>query len=135
MWMVPSTVKNSSFTNIFDDFFDSAQDTRPKLMPVDIEESDDAFHIVAEIPGVQKKDINISVENNVLTISAKKDSEKKKEPTGYKYYERRSGSYQRSFKLQEDLDGSKINAAYENGLLKLEIPVKEKAKARQIEIK
>jgi HSP20 family protein len=136
--MVPSSLRNSSLTSLLDDFFDNSLETaeaRPKVMPVDIEEHNGVFHIVAEVPGVKKEDINISVENNVLKISAQSDSEKKKDSKGYKYYERRSGKYERSFKLEDDLDSSKINATYENGLLKLEIPIKEKAKARQIPIK
>lgn len=138
MWMVPSTLRNSSLSNILEDFFDStleAPANTRKMMPVDIEEHDGVFNIVAELPGVKKEDIKISVENNVLSISAETSKEEKKDTKGYKYYERRSGSYERSFKLQDDLDSSKINASYENGLLKLEIPVKEKAKPRQIPIK
>lgn len=137
MWMVPTASRYNSLSNLLDEFFDTTptkNHTRSSF-PVDIEESENAYHLTAEMPGVKKEDINISVEDGVLKISTETKSEKKKESDGYRYCERHRGSFERTFKLQDDLDSAKISASYEDGLLKLEIPKKEKAKPKQIVIK
>jgi HSP20 family protein len=105
------------------------------LPTVDIEESDDKYVVKADLPGVDKKNIAVSAENGVLTITAEKENDKTENTKGYKYYERYTGTFKRSFKLTEGLDSESISASFKNGVLTVDIPKKEKNIARKIEIK
>ncbi len=89
---------------------------------VDISEDDDAIFIEADIAGVKKEDIKVSMEDNVLSITAERtqsDEEKKK---GYHRVERSWGSLSRSFTVGENIDAGKIEAKYDNGVLKIVVP-------------
>jgi|Wag4MinimDraft_11_1082651.scaffolds.fasta_scaffold00982_6 HSP20 family protein len=94
-------------------------------MNLDVYETDEAAFIEAELPGVKKEDININVEDGVLTISAEKNVEE--EQKGRKYYtkEIRHGSFKRSFEIPEYLNDEEIKAKFNDGILKIEIPRKE----------
>ena len=95
---------------------------------VDIEESDDKYVVDAEMPGLSKDDINVSVDNGVLTISASCEDEREEEKEGqYLRRERYVGSYLRCLSLGNDIDDAGIVANFKDGVLKLEIP-KVKAK-------
>lgn len=102
---------------------------------VDIKEKDDAFVIVADIPGVDPKDIDVHMENGVLSIKGERESEKKEEKEGYKRVERSYGSFYRRFSMPETADASKINAKSRNGVLEITIPKLEKEQPRKIEVK
>lgn len=103
---------------------------------VDVVENKDAYVLHAELPGLEKKDINVSVEDGVLTISGERKFEGKDEKDdNYRYYERRYGSFSRTFKLPEHVDAAKIKANHKNGVLELTLPKTEAAKPRQIEVK
>lgn len=93
----------------------------------DIKETDTSYTVEAELPGFDKKDIDVSLENGVLTIKAevKKETEDKEKKDGYIRKERYSGSYVRSYTF-DDIDEEKVNAKYENGILKVELPKVEK---------
>ena len=106
-----------------------------KAMSVDVEEKEDKYVVTADIPGVDKKDIDISTEDGVLTIKAERSGEKKEERKGYRYYERHTGTFKRSFRLTDSLSTENIAAEYKNGVLTLSIPKKDKAISRKIEIK
>jgi HSP20 family protein len=94
-------------------------------MNLDVYETDEAAFIEAELPGVKKEDININVEDGVLTISAEKNVEE--EQKGRKYYtkEIKHGSFKRSFEIPEYLNDEEIKAKFDEGILKIEIPRKE----------
>jgi len=125
-----------TFNSIFNDSWDWATPSPSYATPsVDIVEEDKKFIITTDLPGVAKKDISISAENGVLTIEAQRNVEQKNDDKNYRYYERHSGSYKRSFKLTDTLDAENIAAEYKNGVLTLSVPKKEKALARKIEIK
>ncbi len=132
-----------SLSNIFDDylgdgfFFNSGREvTRHKWPNVDIVENDGDFTIEADLPGLEKKDIAITIENGVLTISGEKKKDKKeRKKERYYYYERSYGSFCRTFALPENVDEKSIHANYKNGLLTLTIKKKEKAKPKSIEVK
>ena len=102
----------------------------------DFSESDEEFKIVLELPGIGKEDFNISVHNGVLTISGEKKVENS-ENNGHKYrlYERYSGSFHRTFELPENVNEDGIKAEYKDGLLTVNLPKSEKAKAREITVK
>lgn len=102
---------------------------------VDIVEEGDKYVITADLPGVDKKDISISAEDGILSINAERNVERKENVKGYKYFERHTGTFKRSFRLTDSLDADKIAAEYKNGVLTLSVPKKEKATARRIEIK
>ena len=112
--------------------------TDTTLPSVNIKESADDFEVELAAPGFTKKDFNIELNNDMLTISSEK--EVKNETKDGQQFARREFSYQsfsRSFTLPNTADGEKINARYENGILRITIPKKEEAKPKppkQIEI-
>jgi HSP20 family protein len=102
---------------------------------VDISEDEKEYLIKAELPDVKKEGVKVSVQDDVLSISGERKSEK--EETGKKYHrvERAYGSFYRSFTLPEDADGSKVAAEFKDGMLKVHLPKSEKAKPKSIEVK
>lgn len=137
--------KNSPFGPLDSFFSDSFPSFR--LLPetqmevgniaVDIKENDESYTVKADFPGVKKDDINVSVDNNVLTISAEhKDEAEEKDKGKVIRQERRYGKYSRSFNLGKNINESKIKAEFDNGVLTLNIPKEDVAPAsKQIPIK
>lgn len=108
------------------------------LPAVDIVETPKELTLTAELPGMELKDIDVSVEEGVLTIRGEKIEEKKEEEEKKMYlYERNYGSFQRAFALPAAVDASKINAEFAKGVLKVHIPKTGEAKpvGRKVEIK
>ena len=104
-------------------------------MPVvDIEETDDAYLIKAELPGVKKEDVKVTIEEGVLTIQGEKKYEKKKKDKKQLRVERAYGSFIRSFTLPNNVKNDEIKAKYKDGVLTLTIPKTEEAKPKQLEI-
>ncbi len=101
--------------------------------PVDVTEDEGALTFVTELPGFEKDQISISVDNNTLTISGERTLKGERED--YHRLERTYGKFERSFTLPATVDTAKIAAKLKNGLLTLTIPKKEEAKPRQIEVK
>jgi len=89
----------------------------------------------AELPGMTAKDVNISIENNVLTLHGERQFEKKDESDNFHRVERSYGSFTRSFTLPPTVSSENANAAFENGVLRLTLAKREEAKPRRIEIK
>jgi HSP20 family protein len=102
---------------------------------VDIEESEKEYLIKAEIPEMKKEDVKITVQDDVLSISGERKSEKEEKGKKYHRVERSYGSFLRSFTLPDDADGTKITAEYKDGVLRLHLPKSEKAKPKAIEVK
>jgi HSP20 family protein len=102
---------------------------------VDVEESADEYLIRAEMPGLKKEDVKISLQENVLTISGEKKSEAKSDNKRYHRLERTYGSFQRSFSLPEPIKADKIGASFKDGVLEVKIPKSEETKPREIDIK
>ncbi len=105
------------------------------LPAVDVSESKDAITVKAEIPGMEPKDIDISLSGDVLVIKGEKRQEKEEKEENYHRIERRYGSFSRSLRLPVEVDADKIEAKYEKGVLKVVLPKKEEVKPKQIEIK
>ncbi|MDH5190847.1 MAG: Hsp20/alpha crystallin family protein, partial [Gammaproteobacteria bacterium] len=101
---------------------------------VDIKEEADRFVIHADIPGVDSKDIDIHMEDGILTIKGERESEKKEERDGYKRIERAFGTFYRRFSLPDTANPEKISAKNKNGVLEISIAKQEKGLARKIEI-
>jgi HSP20 family protein len=102
---------------------------------VDITEDDKEYLVKAEIPEMKKEDIKINVHDDVLTLSGERKYEKEEKGKKYHRVERAYGSFLRSFTLPEDADGTKINAEYKDGMLKVHLPKSEQAKKKAIEVK
>ena len=105
------------------------------LPAMDIRESKDAYTVTAELPGLTKKDVEITVEDNVLTISGERQLEAEGENENYHRIERSYGSFKRSFTLPIQVIQDKVDARYQNGILTISLPKAEEAKQRKIEIK
>ena len=107
------------------------------LPKVNISENTDGFHLEMAVPGFKKKDFNISVEKDELLISAEVKTDKEEVEDNFTRREFGYGSFQRTFVLPETVNGDKIEAKYEDGILNISIPKKEEAKpkpARTIKI-
>ena len=120
------------FPTLFDDFFRPFNfwDTERTLTvpAVNIEENKEQYELSLAVPGMKKSDFNINVENNMLTISCEKEEKsEKKQKNGYRN-EFNYSSFSRSFALPEEVIKDKIDARYEDGVLKLSLPKKEEAK-------
>ena len=110
-----------------DDFFDdflANSNSEKNAMKCDIYEKGGDYHIEMDVPGFDKKDISINVDNGYLTITAEKQNEEKDEEKKYIRRERSYGKYERSFYLG-DLETDGIKAEFNNGMLKLTVPKKE----------
>ena len=105
------------------------------LPAMDIRESKDAYTVTAELPGLTKKDVEITVEDNVLTLSGEGHLEEEGEGEKYHRIERSYGSFKRSFTLPIQVIQEKVDARFTDGILTIELPKAEEAKQRKIEIK
>ena len=101
----------------------------------EVKETNDAFVLKADLPGVAEADIDINVHNNVLTVSGTRQAEERKEGESYALYERQFGSFSRSFSLPDMADGERIEAKLEAGVLTLVVGKKAEAKPRKIALK
>jgi HSP20 family protein len=101
---------------------------------VDIHEEAERFLVVADVPGVDGKDIEITAEKGVLTIKGQRTSEKKSSEDGYERVERASGTFLRRFTLPETADAESIKATQVNGVLEVSIPKRPQEQPRRISI-
>ncbi|GIW55874.1 MAG: heat-shock protein Hsp20 [Nitrospiraceae bacterium] len=102
---------------------------------VDVLETDTEFQIIAELPGVEKEDVKLSVEGGVLAISGRREPAKEEKGTRIHRIERASGSFLRSFSVPDSVDETKVKANYKNGILTVHLPKMEKARPKSIEVK
>lgn len=132
----PNTLMSKRFSDIMDEFFnDAVNNRRENFVPsIDISETEDQFLITAELPGMKKEDINISLENNRLAISGERNFEKEEKSKKYHRVETSYGTFERSFQLPDNVDEESIQATYENGLLNISIDKNEDKVKKQIEI-
>jgi len=101
---------------------------------VDASESETAIEIKADLPGMTEKDIDVTVENNTLTIKGERKFENEDKRENYHRIERQYGSFYRSFQLPNTVDVTKINADFKNGILELALPKREETKPKKISI-
>lgn len=130
-----------SIHRLFDDLLDFPKDwdlpirTEMGFPAVDISETPQQYDIRAEIPGMKKEDVKVSVNKNVLTISGEKKEEKKTEDKKYHRMESYYGSFQRSFVLPDGIKGDKVTADFKDGVLAVVVPKSEETKEKTIDIK
>ena len=104
---------------------------------VDVVESEKAYEITAELPGMDEKNIEVKVANGTLTIKGEKQEEKEEKKKDYYLHERHFGSFERSFEMPEGVDADKIEASFKKGVLTVALPKKPEAQkpAKKIEVK
>ena len=108
---------------------------RSAVPAVDVRETEAEYLMEVELPGLTEKDVEVKLENTLLTISSTKDEKKEEKKNGYVLRERRSAHFSRSFVLPEGVDSEKIAAEFKNGILKLSFPKVPAAKPKTIEVK
>ena len=124
-----------NFDRIFDSFFNDSTTRRGSQPSVDIQEKDDVYVLEAELPGLGEKDVEVKVDDSLLTISSKSEDEKAEERGGYILKERRHRSFARSFVLPKDVDRDSIEAHFNDGLLSLTLSKTPETKPKTIEVK
>ncbi len=127
----------TTFSNLVDKFFNDslARSGGSAIAPkVDIVENTDSFEIHLAFPGLNKEDFKIELNDNYLTVSGERKFTNEKKERTFHTIERQYGSFSRSFSLPENVDGTKINATYANGMLELTI-AKDKKKVLKQTIK
>lgn len=131
-----SNLMSKNFSDIMDEFFnDVVRTNRDSFVPgIDISETDNQFLITAELPGMSKDDIDISLDNGRLSISGERKFEKEEEGKKFHRVETRYGSFNRSFQLPDNIDEESIKATYENGLLNISLDKSEDKVKKKIEI-
>ncbi len=102
---------------------------------VDVEESKDAYKVIADLPGLKKDDIQLTLRDNVLTLKGERNAEKETNNDGYFHRERSFGSFCRTFHVPERVKQQDIKADYKNGVLEILIPKTEEEKPKQIAVK
>jgi HSP20 family protein len=140
--LLSNIARSDPFTNI-DEWFKgfgmrpfSMETETPSLIKIDISENDKTYTVRAEIPGMKKEDVKVQVDGNRVSISAETKQEKEeKEGERVICRERYQGSSYRSFTLGSDVDESKSQAKFENGVLELTLPKKNGKTAKQLDIK
>jgi HSP20 family protein len=128
-------------------FFDFDPFARPRealapgfgavLPKVDVSEDADAYGIAAELPGMDEKDIKVTLSDGVLTIKGEKKSEREEKKKDYYLSERSYGNMQRSFELPDSVDTGKVSASFAKGVLNISLPKSKEAKSKErtIEVK
>lgn len=130
---------------LFDDFFTPAEGrtfapsaAAESLWPkIDVEETEKAYIVTAEVPGLDEKGIELNLRENLLTISGEKREERHDQKRGAAYAERFYGEFKRTIPFEVEVDEDKVDAKFKNGLLTITLPKSQKAetKARRIEVK
>lgn len=127
---------SKNFSDIMDEFFNDVVNTnRDSFVPgIDISETEKQFLITAELPGMKKEDIDISLDNGRLSISGERKFENEEEGKTFHRVETKYGSFNRSFQLPDNFDEESIKATYESGLLNISINKSEDKVKKQIKI-
>ncbi len=130
---------NDNFDDLFESFFRPSRVAggvgKGLIPPVDIVETDNEYVVKAELPGVRKDDIDITIQDNVLTINAETRSETEEKEGGRVIrQERQYGKYVRSMRLGGEVDAGKVKAQYKDGVLTLTLPKAEEVKPKKIDV-
>jgi HSP20 family protein len=131
----------NEMNRLFNTFFDAphpgngGQGTLRRWIPaMDVVETDEHFVLRADLPGMTENDVNIELEDNVLTVSGERKAEHEQRGEGYYRVERPSGSFSRSLTLPEGVNADAIQASFDNGVLEVRIPKPEQHKPRKVQI-
>jgi HSP20 family protein len=129
----------SEMNRLFNSFFDTptpANGTtfRRWIPAMDLVETDNAFVLKADLPGLTESDVSVELENNVLTISGERKSENQDRKAGYYRVERSYGSFRRSLTLPKGVDPAAVAATFDNGVLQVTVPKPEQQAPRKVQI-
>ena len=129
----------SEMNRLFNTFFETPTtgnggSLRRWIPAMDLVETDNEFILKADLPGLTESDVKIEVEDNVLTISGERKSEREESQEGYYRVERAFGSFRRSLTLPEGVDPEAVRASFERGVLEVHVPKPEERKPRKVEI-
>jgi HSP20 family protein len=134
------TMQNE-MNRLFGSFFDSPTprngvrtSLRRWIPAMDIVETDDHYVLRADLPGLSEKDVNIELDDNVLTISGQRSTEHEQTKNGYRRVERSYGSFSRAVALPEGVDADGIEAHFDKGVLEVTVAKPEQVKPRKVEI-
>ncbi|MBS1507331.1 MAG: Hsp20/alpha crystallin family protein [Bacteroidetes bacterium] len=131
----PNDYVPATFSSLIDRFFNEslARTGGSVFTPkVDVIETENAYEVQVAVPGLNKEDFKIEINDNYLTVSGERKLSNEKKDKNFHSIETQYGSFSRSFTLPENVDGSKINAKYNNGILELVIPKDEKKVLKQV---
>lgn len=128
---------NHMFNRFFrgDEVEGSELSTTNWVPAVDLAEKDDEYVAKVELPGVNKNDVKITLQDNILTIRGEKKDEKETKNSSFHRIERSYGAFQRSFALPTSVKNENVDAQYKDGILTISLPKAEEAKRKQIEVK
>ena len=138
---VPAYAVQRNYNRLFDEFFNefgfalrplNGEGFNPSI---DISETDTEIRIAAELPGLDENDVEVSLADNVLTISGEKKAEHEDEGENYHRLERSYGSFKRSVALSHEVEADEIDATFKNGVLSVILPKALEAQAKKIEVK
>jgi HSP20 family protein len=126
------------FARLFENFLNDAQgeevSNRNWVPPVDIQETEEGYRLQAELPGLTKEDIDITLENNVLRLAGERKFERDARKESFHRVERTYGTFSRAFALPQQVNAEGVQAGFENGVLTILVPKAEQAKPRKISI-
>jgi HSP20 family protein len=129
------TTWNDEFDNFFDDNF-TTENIRSTWYPaVDIEHKEKEYVLKADLPGLKKEDIKVTIKNGYLTLKGERRNEHEENKNNYHRIERTYGTFQRSFKTPEGLTEKQIKAKYHDGVLELTIPTPKVEETKSIDVK
>jgi len=134
-WM--TTFGREPFGDIFFDRLrpEWKRDTEEEMSPnVDLMEKDNKYFFTVELPGLDKDDISISIEDNFVTISGKREDKREMDGVDYYLKEMEFGSFSRTFRLRKRVVEDKVDATFKNGLLTVVMPLSEEGKTRRIKV-
>ena len=113
---------------------DDSLNTSSFAPAVDVYEDEHKVTLKIEVPGIDEKDIDVQVENNILTVHGERKIEKEEKEENYRRVERQYGSFTRTFTLPTTVDTESVSATYDKGVLKIALPKKAEAKPKQIKV-
>jgi HSP20 family protein len=126
---------NRLFNSLFDTPTVASNGALRRWIPaMDLVETDGEFVLSADLPGLSEQDVDIELENNLLTISGQRTSEHEERRPGFHRVERSSGSFRRSVKLPEGVDPEAVSATFDRGVLEVKVPKPEQHKPRKVQI-
>jgi HSP20 family protein len=132
------TIQNE-MNRLFNTFFEAPQGNGPSTLrrwipAMDLVETDGEYVLRADLPGLSEQDVNIELEDNVLTVSGERKAEHEERKEGYYRVERASGSFSRSLTLPEGVDPEGVKANFDRGVLEVRVPKPEEHKPRKVQI-
>src|SRR5216684_2068181 len=125
---------NRLFRETYNEGQDQSLTTSSFAPAVDVYEDEHNVTLKIEVPGIDEKDIDVRLENNTLTVHGERKIEKEEKEENYRRVERQYGSFTRTFTLPPTVDGEKVSAIYDKGVLKIALPKKAEAKPKQIKV-